>query len=176
MARSFSMTATLSFMPSTAEAAAEMRNRSPSRTFLLGLEQHVGLAVGERPASTAARTRSSCSSRVADRLALLACRPGTRRPAGRRRRRPSARTAESASSGATWLAAGRSISGQRHGDERHEKVDVHHEHQIDHRRDVELGRLADAAWRAMSSSKPVLPSAQVAAASTAESSLRCGSS
>ena len=40
------------------------------------------------------------------------------------------------------MRGGRQVElAHRHRDERHEKVDVHHEHQIDHRRDIELRRL-----------------------------------
>ena len=38
------MTATLSFTPSTAEAADEIRNRSPSRTFFSALSRTSDLA------------------------------------------------------------------------------------------------------------------------------------
>ena len=50
-------------------------------------------------------------------------------------------TAVSASSASTCLAVGKLSSPIGDGDKRHEEVDVHHEHEVDHRRDIELGRL-----------------------------------
>ena len=136
---SFSSTATCSLTPSMAAAVA-MRNRSLRRTFFSALSSTAVLPLGDALFDRGLNL-SLLLGAVVDRLAFFA----VAEVHGHRLAIEAARNAYNHGRVGVERVAmvGRRQAhlAQRHGDERDQEIDVHHEHQVDHRRDVELGRL-----------------------------------